>query len=219
MSLDARVIDALPSVEANLNYLIPTREKPFRYTYEPSPGTAADNTSYAPHRFRIHDARQVGARVSLDDEGFALVKHRSAVRNFYDDAEVRQVYYPEAQRLLIEATGAAIQAEAQQKQCDYVVFTNVSHKKGGGGFGSVLSSSVGQIASNVGYGSGTAAVIATNTVVAATVAQNIKAKDELTLDARLERPGSTTPSFAQQFKGKAKSAGDKQAEAWSAHLA
>jgi hypothetical protein len=110
--------------------------------------------------------------------------------------------------VVIEATGAGIQAEAQQKQCDYVVFANVSHKKGGGGFGSMLSSSVGQIASNVGYGSGTAAVIATNTVVAATVAQNIKAKDELTLDVRLERPGSTTPSFAQTFKGKAKSAGE-----------
>lgn len=110
--------------------------------------------------------------------------------------------------IVIEATGAAIQAEAQQKQCDYVVFATVSHKKGGGGFGSMLSSSVGQIASNVGYGSGTAAAIATNTVVAATVAQNIKAKDELTLDVRLERPGSTTPSFAQTFKGKAKSAGE-----------
>lgn len=111
--------------------------------------------------------------------------------------------------VVIEATGAAIQAEAQQKQCDYVVFATVSHKKGGGGFGSMLSSSVGQIASNVGYGAGTAAgVVATNAVVAATVAQNIKAKDELTLDVRLERPGSTTPSFAQTFKGKAKSAGE-----------
>ncbi|HYV09370.1 MAG TPA: hypothetical protein VE980_00455 [Pyrinomonadaceae bacterium] len=110
--------------------------------------------------------------------------------------------------VLIEATGAAIQAEAQQKQCDYIVFANVSHKKGGGGFGSVLSSSVGQVASNIGYGSGTAAVVATNTVVAATVAQNIKNKDELTLDVRLERPTSQTPSFAQTFKGKAKSAGE-----------
>lgn len=110
--------------------------------------------------------------------------------------------------ILIEATGAAIQAEAQQKQCDYIVFANVSHKKGGGGFGSMISSSVGQVASNVGYGSGTAAVVATNTVVAATVAQNIKNKDELTLDVRLERPTSQTPSFAQTFKGKAKSAGE-----------
>jgi hypothetical protein len=110
--------------------------------------------------------------------------------------------------VLIEATGAAIQAEAQQKQCDYIVFANVSHKKGGGGFGSMIGSSVGQVASNIGYGSGTAAVVAANTVAAASVAQNIKNKDELTLDVRLERPSSQTPSFAQTFKGKAKSAGE-----------
>jgi hypothetical protein len=110
--------------------------------------------------------------------------------------------------VLIEATGAGIQAEAQQKQCDYIVFATASHKKGGGGFGSMLSSTVGQVASNVGYGSATAAAVATNAVVAATVAQNIKAKDEVTLDVRLERPTSTTPSFSQTFKGKAKAAGE-----------
>jgi hypothetical protein len=107
----------------------------------------------------------------------------------------------------IEGSGG-IQAEAQQKQCDYLVFANVSLKKGGGGFGSLMSSTAGKIASNVGYGSGTAAVVATNVVVAATVAQNIKAKDEMTLDVRLERPGATTSTFAQQYKGKAKSAGE-----------
>lgn len=107
----------------------------------------------------------------------------------------------------IEGSGG-IQAEAQQKQCDYLVFANISHKKGGGGFGSFMNSAAGKIASNVGYGSGTAGVIATNTVVAATVAQNIKAKDEMTLDVRLERPGATSPKFAQQYKGKAKSGGE-----------
>ena len=107
----------------------------------------------------------------------------------------------------IEGSGG-IQAEAQQKECDYLVFANVSHKKGGGGFGSLMSSAAGKVASNVGYGSSTAAVVATNAVVAATVAQNIKAKDEMTLDVRLERPGATSPKFAQQYKGKAKSAGE-----------
>ncbi len=107
----------------------------------------------------------------------------------------------------IDGSGG-IQAEAQQKDCDYIVFANVSLKKGGGGFGSFMSSAAGKVASNVGYGSGTAAVVATNAVVAATVAQNIKAKDEMTLDVRLERPGATTSTFAQQYKGKAKSAGE-----------
>ena len=106
MSLEPSVIDALPSVEAILNYLVPTAEKPFRYTYNPPPGVPLDNTSYAPHSFRIRDARQVAARASLDEEGFALVKHRSAVRNFYDEDEVRRVYYPEAVELLTAATGA-----------------------------------------------------------------------------------------------------------------
>jgi hypothetical protein len=84
----------------------------------------------------------------------------------------------------------------------------VSHKKGGGGFGSFMNSAAGKVASNVGYGSSTAAAVATNTIVAATVAENIKAKDEMTLDVRLERPGATTSTFAQQYKGKAKSAGE-----------
>ena len=107
----------------------------------------------------------------------------------------------------IDGSGG-IQAEAQQKECDYLVFGSVALKKGGGGFGSLMSSTAGKIASNVGYGSGTAAVVAANAVVAATVAQNIKAKDEMTLDVRLERPGATTSTFAQQYKGKAKSAGE-----------
>lgn len=107
----------------------------------------------------------------------------------------------------IQATGGAIQAEAQQKECDYVVYTNVSHKKGGGGFGSMLGSAATTVGGNIGYGGSTAAAVTAN-VATATVAQSIKAKDELTLDIRLERPGSTTPSFAQQYKGKAKSAGE-----------
>jgi hypothetical protein len=35
-----------------------------------------------------------------------LVEHRSAVKDFYDEDELRRVYYPEADRLVAEATGA-----------------------------------------------------------------------------------------------------------------
>jgi hypothetical protein len=126
-----------------------------------------------------------------------------AVRN----SLLQQLKATNVEAVPIDATGAAIQAEAQQKECDYVVYANVSHKKGGGGFGSMLGNSASTIAGNVGYGHGTAAAVAANTT-GVVVAQSIKAKDEMTLDVRLERPGSTTPSFAQQFKGKAKSAGE-----------
>ena len=45
--------------------------------------------------------------VDLDANGFRLLRHRSAVENFQDDAEVRRVYYPEAVALAKRVTGAA----------------------------------------------------------------------------------------------------------------
>jgi hypothetical protein len=54
----------------------------------------------------VHDVRPIGETVSLDREGFALVRQQSSVRDFYDEDEVRNVYYPEAERLIKAATGA-----------------------------------------------------------------------------------------------------------------
>jgi hypothetical protein len=170
----------------------------------PIPSTPAATNNVGPKREGVIRLGLAAVKPGNTAEGMDATQLALAVQNTF----LQQVKGPNVEVVALQATGAAIQAEAQQKQCDYVIFANVAHKKGGGGFGSMLSSSVGKVASNVGYGSGTAAVVAANTVAAATVAQNIKAKDEVTLDVRLEKPGSTTPSFAQTYKGKAKSAGE-----------
>jgi hypothetical protein len=60
----------------------------------------------SPHFVQIADARPILSELSLDEEGFGLVHHRSAVRDFYEDAEVERVYYREAEQLLKELTGA-----------------------------------------------------------------------------------------------------------------
>ncbi|MBV9925824.1 MAG: hypothetical protein JOZ96_12470 [Acidobacteria bacterium] len=90
-------------------------------------------------------------------------------------------------------------AEAKRKGCDFIVYANVSHKKGGGGgFGGMLGK-VGAAAAGlggVGGGSGGSATA------------NVKAKDELTLDVRLQAPDTDTPAASSQFKAKAKSAGE-----------
>ncbi len=54
----------------------------------------------------IYDARPLAGRLSLDSEGLAVVEHNSAVRDFYDEDELRRVYYPEAERLVAKVTGA-----------------------------------------------------------------------------------------------------------------
>jgi hypothetical protein len=55
----------------------------------------------------VRDARPIATEITLDALGFGLIEHRSAVRDFYDDDEVKQVYYPETENALKDATGAA----------------------------------------------------------------------------------------------------------------
>jgi hypothetical protein len=97
----------LPHVDAELNYLAATTERPRNYTFEPPAGVPRSNIVREAHLVPILDARPIAGDVTLDREGFAVVHHDSAVHDFYDDDEVRRVYYSEAERLIAEATGAS----------------------------------------------------------------------------------------------------------------
>jgi hypothetical protein len=97
----------LPHVVAGLHYLGRMTERPRNYTFDPPPGVPRSNIVSETHQVQIHDLRPIEAELSLDRQGFELLGHRSAVRDFYDDAEVRDVYYPEAERLIAEVTGAS----------------------------------------------------------------------------------------------------------------
>jgi hypothetical protein len=97
----------LSHVDADLHYLSPMTERPRNYTFDPPPGVPRSNTVHETHRVPIHSVRGIAPEVSLDREGFQLLRYTSAVRDFYDEDEVRTVYYPEAERLIAEATGAS----------------------------------------------------------------------------------------------------------------
>lgn len=104
---------------------------------------------------------------------------------------------------------SAIETEAKEKQCDYVLFATVSHKKGGGGFGGfgkvlggvVSQTGIGQTGSQVGNVAGQ---VATQSISNATA--NIKEKDEVTLEIKLLNGASSV--LSKQFKQKAKSASE-----------
>jgi hypothetical protein len=93
-------------VTADFNYLGPSPNRPRTYTFDPPPGEPKSNIVPEPHSLPVHDIRPNSGTVSLDREGFALVQQKSAVKDFYDDDEVKTVYYPEAERLIKAATGA-----------------------------------------------------------------------------------------------------------------
>jgi len=97
----------LTAVEAELNYLAPTGERPRSYAFEPPPNEPRTTAVNVAFRVPIRDGRPLTDQLTLDQHGFALVEQDSAVRDFYDDDEVKNVYYPEAERLLKDLTGAS----------------------------------------------------------------------------------------------------------------
>jgi len=100
MSLVERRIESLPFVLAQLNYLAPVDGKPRTYAFDPPEGEPRSTALPEPHQVPIFDGRAVANSFSLDREGFALVRHPTAVRDFYDDQEVRKVYYPAAEAFI-----------------------------------------------------------------------------------------------------------------------
>ncbi len=110
MSAHAALLDdaalAPPHVRAALNYLGDTGAAPYSYTFDPPAGVARTNIVSAPQVVTIYDARVAAPDASLDREGFAVLQQASAVRDFYDEDELRRVYYPETARAIAAATGA-----------------------------------------------------------------------------------------------------------------
>jgi hypothetical protein len=106
MGLQNEKIAALSYVTAGLNYLTPSVDRPRTYTFEPPSGEPRSNIVPEPHIVPIHDVRPISDTVSLDREGFALVRQKSAVKDFDDEDQIKSVYYPEAEQVIKAATGA-----------------------------------------------------------------------------------------------------------------
>jgi hypothetical protein len=101
------VVASLPQVIGEVVYLTKTADKPHTYTYDPPDRVAKTNIVNAPHAVPVFDMRPVADSLTLDVQGFALVPAPSAVRDFYDEAQLRAIYYREAEDLVKQATGAS----------------------------------------------------------------------------------------------------------------
>src|SRR5262249_21403061 len=104
--MNNNTLQGLTHVKATLNYLADGAERPVSYAYTPPPGTPQTTRRNSPQTVTIRNARPVLNQLSLDKQGFMLTHQNSKVTNFYDEQEVREVYYPEVERLLKDTTGA-----------------------------------------------------------------------------------------------------------------
>jgi hypothetical protein len=94
-------------ITAELSYTIDTGEKPVNETFGPNNIRRRVTGTFEERAVRIRDGRPLAGQFAFDQHGFVFVGHRTAVRDFFDARELRTVYYPEVERLVKEASGAA----------------------------------------------------------------------------------------------------------------
>jgi hypothetical protein len=93
-------------IEARLVYAVDTGEKLINQTMEPGNMDRKVTGTYRDHAVHIRDGRPLRDSFDLDVHGFVFVDHPTAVPDFYVPENVSSIYYPEAEKLLLETTGA-----------------------------------------------------------------------------------------------------------------
>lgn len=107
MSRSEPIEESATAIDALLNYLIDTGDKPASYGGVSSAEAEQKRKgTYREYKMTIRDGRTIADRLSLDREGFIFVKHDTKVRDFFDEAEVLSVYYPETEELVKSHSGA-----------------------------------------------------------------------------------------------------------------
>jgi hypothetical protein len=102
------VLDAdRETTEATLDYFVATEAMPV--TLVAAPGATDLRTGGGradPHRVSLRNGRLYAADFRLEKNGFRFVRHDTQVADFYDEAEIRRVYYPEMEALVKKESGA-----------------------------------------------------------------------------------------------------------------
>jgi hypothetical protein len=104
--MDGVATIAAQGITAPLNFIKPMAEKPYSYNYEPPPGVPPRNTTEETHTVTVLDGRAVADKLSLEREGFVLLRRPTAAKDLYDETEITGIYYPECARVIREYTGA-----------------------------------------------------------------------------------------------------------------
>jgi hypothetical protein len=93
-------------VQAGIRYTVPTGDKLVNETFGPNNIRRRTSGAEEIRAVEVADGRAAAEPFSLERNGFVLVEHPTAVRDFFDAEELRRVYYPEVAALIAKVSGA-----------------------------------------------------------------------------------------------------------------
>jgi hypothetical protein len=98
---------AADAIEATLNYIVDDGTKIFTETAAPGGADVRTGGKPDPRQVTIRNGRRHARDFTLERNGFRFIRHDTAVGDFLDEAEIRQVYYAEMEALVKAESGAS----------------------------------------------------------------------------------------------------------------
>ena len=93
--------------EAEIPYTADSGEKLVNETFGPNNIRRRSSGTIEWHRVAIRNARPLARELTLEYNGFTLVRQETAVRDFFEPGAIETVYYPEVAELIARLSGAA----------------------------------------------------------------------------------------------------------------
>ena len=87
-------------ITAYLNYIVDDGQPSIRYVDWPEESHKSHIALYEKKMTTIHDGRASKEEFCLNQHGFLLTNNPTKMNNFYDEKEIKDVYYPETANLI-----------------------------------------------------------------------------------------------------------------------
>ena len=97
----------IQELTVGIPYTIETGEKLVNETFGPNNIRRRKTGTHELKPMTVRNGRMAAQSLSLEEQGFVLVEHKTKVTDFFDKTQLESVYYPEVEQLIKDKSGAS----------------------------------------------------------------------------------------------------------------
>ena len=97
----------MEQVTVEIPYTLDTGDKLVNETFGPNNIRRRKTGTHELKQVAVRNGRLLADQLSLDEQGFVFVEHKTKVSDFFDPTQLESVYYPEVEQLIKSASGAS----------------------------------------------------------------------------------------------------------------
>jgi len=95
------------TIAAEIPYTLPTGETLVNESFGPKNIHGRRTGAIELKKMAVQNGRLLADRLSLDEQGLVFVEHKTKVTDFFDENQLKSIYYPEIEQLIRRESGAS----------------------------------------------------------------------------------------------------------------